>query len=442
MQVAILDGEPLLLSRRASAARRSITRGRSSGCRCSIQNSRTPRPCDPLGRDAAEVAQPVVRVHGARAEVHFVEREAGELGSRRQARLTGAKRLFGALALGDVDGDAHQPIRLAGGRETGSPARRDPALAALAGRTIRYSTLTGSPALARTARWPPGRDSRSSGWTAASKTLHGDDLVRREPEDRPGPLRDPEDSRRRSPGPRAPRSAESAARLRRSSLSRKASSARLRASALVKTCATSCSRLTTACRPVALRPQRVEADEADGRLAAHGERQAEMRLDAVVAAVLAVDGGLRRELLQRRQRDHAAGQDLLPDPGELLLVQRLGREQTLQGGVGVGGRDDVRGRSPTTARAPRDRGRGARRHCRSASLDGAVHLAGRQVDEPRGEVGDQRLELETAPPRGSAERGVCSVSATSTTVPSPRDPRTSRAARLVVSRGHSPPASH
>ena len=30
-------------------------------------------------------------------------------------------------------------------------------------------------------------------------------------------------------------------------------------------------------------------------------------------------------------------------------------------------------------------------------LDLAVHLAGRQVDEPRGEVGDQRLELETAP---------------------------------------------
>ena len=72
----------------------------------------------PVRGNAAEVAKPVVDVHDAVVEVHLVEREAGELGARRQASLARAKRLLGALALGDVDGDARQALRLAGGRET------------------------------------------------------------------------------------------------------------------------------------------------------------------------------------------------------------------------------------------------------------------------------------------------------------------------------------
>ena len=40
-----------------------------------------------LRGNAAEVTQPIVDVHDTFAEVHLVEREAGELGPRRQTSL-------------------------------------------------------------------------------------------------------------------------------------------------------------------------------------------------------------------------------------------------------------------------------------------------------------------------------------------------------------------
>ena len=56
----------------------------------------------PVRGNTADVAKPVVDEGDALAEVHLVEREAGEVGARRQAGLACAKRLFGSLALGDV----------------------------------------------------------------------------------------------------------------------------------------------------------------------------------------------------------------------------------------------------------------------------------------------------------------------------------------------------
>ena len=99
----------------------------------------------------------------------------------------------------------------------------------------------------------------------------------------------------------------------------------------MKTCATSCSRVTSAVRPVALRLQGIERQGADGRLAPHREREAQVRLDAETAAVLPVNGGLRRQLLQRRNDDHAAGQHLLSDPRVVLLAQRLGQVEDRPG---------------------------------------------------------------------------------------------------------------
>ena len=269
--------------------------------------------------------------------------------------------------------------------------------------------------------------------------LHRDDLVGRESEDGPGPSRGPED-----PGGVVQDPDARLGGIRRQSQALLAFS-----QGFVCPPASQCvgedlcdqlQALDHRVWPVALRPQRIEADEADGRLAAHGERQAQMRLDAVVAAVLAVDAGLRRELLQRGQGDHAAGQDLLPDPGELLLAQRLGRKQPFQGGVGVGGCDHVRGGCRPL---PQHREIDPEELADTAQcvLYGTVHLAGRQVDEPRGEVGDERLELETTPDGLRGARRVFGLGHVDNgTIP--RHPRTSREARLVVSRGHNPPGSH
>ncbi len=134
MQVAILDGEPLLLPLVHLPAQLDHP-GAVVRMHVLHPEVEDPEAGDPVGRDAAEVAQPVVRVHRAGVEVHFVERQAGELGPRRQTRLAGGERLLGALALADVDGHAHQPVGLTGGGEVGSSARRDPALAARARRS-------------------------------------------------------------------------------------------------------------------------------------------------------------------------------------------------------------------------------------------------------------------------------------------------------------------
>ena len=87
-------------------------------------------PLLPVGGDAAEVAKAVVDVDGACAEVHLVEGEAGELDARLQASLARAKRFLGALALGDVDGDAHQasgsPVDVNWGRPRDATQRTRP----------------------------------------------------------------------------------------------------------------------------------------------------------------------------------------------------------------------------------------------------------------------------------------------------------------------------
>ena len=81
---------------------------------------------------AEEVAKPGVEEGDTFPEVHLVEPEAGEVGGRLQASLTGAKRLFGSLPLGDVDRDAHEALRLAGGRPAGTRTGVDPAHASIA----------------------------------------------------------------------------------------------------------------------------------------------------------------------------------------------------------------------------------------------------------------------------------------------------------------------
>ena len=144
-------------------------------------------------------------------------------------------------------------------------------------------------------------------------------------------------------------------------------------------------------RPVALRQQRVESQDANGRRTPDRERDAQVRLDAETDGVLPVDGGFRGQLLRRGKANDAAVQHLACYPGVMLLAKRLRRYLTSQGVVDVGGRDHIGGLArplPQHTEIDADELTDTAQRV----LDLAVHLVGRQVDEPGGEVDEQRLE--------------------------------------------------
>ena len=126
---------------------------------------------------------------------------------------------------------------------------------------------------------------------------------------------------------------------RRASLSSSFSSWRFRASALVKTCATSWSRFTRASGQSRSACSVLRPSMPTGGSPPTEEREGQVRLDAEKAAVLPVDGGLRRQIVERGDHDPSAGRHLLRVPGELLLAQRLGRPETRLGAVEVRGRE-------------------------------------------------------------------------------------------------------
>ena len=234
--------------------------------------------------NAADVAKPVVDEDGALAEVHLVEREAGEVGARRQASLARAKRLFGALALGDVDGDAHQALRLAGGVELGPRAGGDPPDAAIAGEDDPVLHVDGFARTRGPLRWLPD-EVPVVGMDRRLETLQGDDLVRRVPEDRASPLRGPEDARAvvQGPEPRlggVRRQGQALLALPQAQLVAPPGER------VGEDLRDQLQPLHERVRPVALRPQGVEAQGANGRLAPHREREAQVRLDAEQAAAL------------------------------------------------------------------------------------------------------------------------------------------------------------
>ena len=160
-------------------------------------------------------------------------------------------------------------------------------------------------------------------------------------------------------------------------------------------------------RPVALRPQGVEGQRADRRLASQREREGQVRPEPEAAGALPVDGKLRRHLVHGADHDRTAGHHLGDDPRVLLVVQRLGRWYGALGVVGVRGQDDGRVRArPLPEHGQIDAERLADPAQRVHDL--AVQLVRRQVDEPGREVGDQRLEPDGVP-EVEARRGFGAV---------------------------------
>ena len=223
----------------------------------------------PFRGKAEEIVEPGVEEGDAFAVIHLVEPEAGEVGGRLQASLTRAKRLLGSLPLGDVDGEAHQAVWLAGGRPVETRTGVDPAHASIARED---DPVLRSDGFLRPRGLREGSpDEVPVVWMHRSlETLHADDLGRLVPEDRPSPVGDPEDACAviQSPEPRLGgvcRQAQALLAL---------SHAQLVAPADERVGEDLCHQLQALHQgvwPVARLPQGIEAQGAHGRLAPHRE---------------------------------------------------------------------------------------------------------------------------------------------------------------------------
>ena len=342
-----------------------------------------------LRRQSEQVQQPGIEVGGALFVVHLVEPESGELGAGVETRLARAQRLFVTLSVGDVDREARQAVGLAVAFEAGSSAGVDPADKALALAVDPVLDGEGNAASPRPLDGILDEDP-VFGIDGALEAGEVDGLVRRVPEDRPGPRRGPEAAGRKVERP------ESRLGGVRGQLQA------LAALAQVDLVAPAGERVGEdlgdqpqpphdRVRPVARYRHRVEGEGADRGRAAHRERNRQVRPDAETDGALAIDGPRGRKRLDRRQDHGAPGPQLALDPGEALLADRLADCRHLRGDIDVGRRDDGRIRCrPLPEHAEVDAERLA--DAAQRVLDLAVHLVGREVDEARGELGDQRLE--------------------------------------------------
>ena len=196
-------------------------------------------------------------------------------------------------------------------------------------------------------------------------------------------------------------------------------------------------------RPVALRPQGIEAQGADGRLAPHREREGQIRLDAEEAAG---SRGRRRpppgDPPAKTTATTRPASICCRRPGELLLAQRLGRLQILLRGVDVGGRDDIRVRADHCQSTARSMPRTSQTRRSASSISRSTSPGGRLMNlEERSEISVSNSRRH---PSCSGERGISSASATRPryTIADRRGIAASLSrlpsAGLVVFRGHSP----
>ena len=212
------------------------------------------------------------------------------------------------------------------------------------------------------------------------ETLQVEDVVRRVPEDCSSPWRRPEDA-----GAVVQRPEPRLGRVGRETQARFAVPqrfvGRLACQRVREHLRDQLQALHELLRPVARRPQGIERQRANVLPDSHRERKTQARLDAMSAPMLGVDGGLRRQLIRRRDGNRAAGEHLLEVPGAQLLPQRVGTGRPLYRPVHVGGRGDAWFcRRPLPQHREVDAQKLA--DWRSSVLDRAVDVAGRQLDEP------------------------------------------------------------
>ena len=172
------------------------------------------------------------------------------------------------------------------------------------------------------------------GMNGCLETRHADDFSGKIPKECPSLIGDPKDLRLAIQLP-GPASAASAARLSRSSLARKAWSARFRASALANMCATNCSRFTSASGQsrfarVVLRPRMPNGLPPTESGRHKLDWMPNWRADFPVA------GGFRWQIFQRSNGHNTTGEHLLNDPRKSLLLQLPGRLRPFLGAVKVG----------------------------------------------------------------------------------------------------------
>ena len=172
--------------------------------------------------------------------------------------------------------------------------------------------------------------SQSPGWTDARRRSIVMARARRVPEERPGPVRRPDEAGVVVEGPIEPRlggvrgQRQLAPRFRCCLSVVAAPGERVGE----RPAATSSQAVHERVRPVARSAEGVETERAEGRLASHGEREAHGRPDAVdrrqVSGSTAAAAGARPAWTMA---DRAAGQHLLNAPGVVLPAHRLGGPQ-------------------------------------------------------------------------------------------------------------------
>ena len=270
----------------------------------------------------------------AQAEVHLVEREAGELDSRLSraslARNSSWARLRSLMSI-------ETPIN-----RSGSPAdvrRARPRDDTQRGPSPRKDAVFRGDGFRR----PPGalhgslKESPVVGMDDSQEAVHVDDLVWREPEDGSSLFGEPEDPIAvvEHPEPRTGgdrRHGEALLALPQRDI---------RALAGQRIGEDLCHQLQALHHrlgPIARFCGGVEAQSADRRRAAHRERHSQIRLDPKHPEILAVEGGRFGEVIERSGRDDSAGQHLSLEPGEVLPRAHAAhrREQILAGAVEVG----------------------------------------------------------------------------------------------------------
>ena len=148
-------------------------------------------------------------------------------------------------------------------------------------------------------------------------------------------------------------------------------------------------------RPVAMHPKGVEGHGPDGRIVSHREREAQVDLMPLRCAYSGPRRPASGSSSGARSATTRRARICFTVHGYCSWLVRLRKLHARQGRVRVCGCDDVRG---DCRPLPEHREIDAVKLADTAQrpFDLAVHLVGRHVDEPRRQVGDQRLELEKA----------------------------------------------